>query len=553
MRSDVSGRACAFALVFVVACGDEGSGRDSASGPGLTITVTATAGDDGAPTGGDGASATSTAGDADGTVDGADDGPIYFDVGMMPDAGSEMTGPIIPETCDQALAGESSVGCTFYGVDMDSSDDALQYAIAAANVQQAVPANVSVQTRQGGAWVDVQGPVQVAPLSLHEFLLGDLHQENTGIRVAGAYRVVSDVPIVAYQFSPVNGAVSFLSDASMLYPVPTWDSINHVINVRFASSSPGAGYPYVTIVGSVDGTNVAFTAQNATTAGAGIPAAAAGQTINFTLNDGDVATLVAANQVNTLSGSRIVTDMTHPVAVLPGHTCVNIPDHVCCCDHLEEQLSGVRQWGTSFVAAHMPYRQAPDGEATFWQVYASEDDTTITFTPNAGVTGVPPGQITIQAGQVSEFMADAPAGVEADFAVEADKPIAVVGYMTSSDNLSPATSLGDPAMAQYVPVEQFLPRYVVLVPGTWINDVFVLTRPAGAQILIDGAPVDDTLFVPVGNGTWEVARVPVADGVHVLDGGEAAFGVVVVGYDTYDSYAYVGGTGTGIINPNPEG
>src|SRR5690606_36800989 len=126
------------------------------------------------------------------------------------------------------------------------------------------------------------------------------------------------------------------------------------------------GNPYVTIVGGVDGTNVAFKAQNATPAGAVIPAAAEGQTINIMLNDGDVATIIAANQVNTLSGSRIVTDMTHPVAVLPGHTCVNIPHNVCCCDHLEEQLSGVRQWGTSFVAAHMPYRQAPDCEATYW-------------------------------------------------------------------------------------------------------------------------------------------------------------------------------------------
>lgn len=238
------------------------------------------------------------------------------------------------------------------------------------------------------------------------------------------------------------------------------------------------------------------------------------------------------------------------MAVLPGHTCVNIPDDVCCCDHLEEQLSGVRQWGQSFVAAHMPYRNPGAPEQTFWQIYASEDNTTVTFTAAPMVMGVPPS-VMLAAGQISEFFVNAPAGVEADFAVEANKPIAVVGYMTSAETFG--STIGDPAMAQYVPVEQFLPRYVVLVPGTWVNDVLVLTRPAGAPITIDGVAVPDADFKPVGDGSFEVARVTVADGVHVLDGVDQKFGVVVVGWDTHDSYAYTGGTGTGIINPNPEG
>ena len=41
--------------------------------------------------------------------------------------------------------------------------------------------------------------------------------------------------------------------------------------------------------------------------------------------------------------------------------------------------------------------------------------------------------------------------------------------------------------------------------------------------------------------------------VHVLDGGVEPFSVVIVGYDQWDSYAYLGGTGTGKINPNPPG
>jgi hypothetical protein len=54
------------------------------------------------------------------------------------------------------------------------------------------------------------------------------------------------------------------------------------------------------------------------------------------------------------------------------------------------------------------------------------------------------------------------------------------------------------------------------------------------------------------HGDYEVARVPTNDGVHSLEA-DAGFMVTVVGYDDADSYAYLGGTGTGVINPNPEG
>jgi len=40
--------------------------------------------------------------------------------------------------------------------------------------------------------------------------------------------------------------------------------------------------------------------------------------------------------------------------------------------------------------------------------------------------------------------------------------------------------------------------------------------------------------------------------VHVFDGGDNSFSVVIVGYDSFDSYAYLGGTGTGVINPDPQ-
>jgi hypothetical protein len=106
-------------------------------------------------------------------------------------------------------------------------------------------------------------------------------------------------------------------------------------------------------------------------------------------------------------------------------------------------------------------------------------------------------------------------------------------------------------MAVVPPAEQFLSRQVVLVPDNWEHDFLVVLRRAAHEVLLDGVPVPDADFSPAGGGTWEVARVSVADGVHVLDGGEEPVGVVVVGFDAWDSYAYTGGTGAATINPNP--
>jgi hypothetical protein len=107
-------------------------------------------------------------------------------------------------------------------------------------------------------------------------------------------------------------------------------------------------------------------------------------------------------------------------------------------------------------------------------------------------------------------------------------------------------------MAQAVPVEQFLSSYVVLAPQNWVNDRMVLTKPVGASVTVDGMMVPQAAFTTITDGInppmWEVARITVADGVHTLTG-SAPFGVMVLGYDSYDSYGYPGGLNQQIINP----
>lgn len=123
--------------------------------------------------------------------------------------------------------------------------------------------------------------------------------------------------------------------------------------------------------------------------------------------------------------------------------------------------------------------------------------------------------------------------------------------MTGFGNLPVGTD-GDPAMVQLAPFEQFLPRYVVLVPDQWIHDVLVVTKPIGSSVSVDGVLIPEDQFLVFGDGEWAAARYPVDDGVHQLEGTEP-FSVVVVGYDGADSYAYLGGSSTGKINPTPQG
>lgn len=556
---DALAMACAIGLGSIAwsvgGCGSSNCGRGQCDDSAGALTLGGVTAADGDGNAGDdsGAGGSGTAGGGSG----ADDGGLKFDIGTaMPDAGAPEP-PIIPATCAEAQAGVSTVGCLFFGVDMDAHDsvETSQFAIAVGNVQLAASANVVIETKVSGAWQTVGGPQVVPALSLFTFDLADQHADDSMLRAGAAYRVTSDVPIIAYQFNPVDGTSSFLSDASMLFPVPALDTLNQVTAwTSMYDNTGGFQHSYATVLGTADGTMVTITPAAATAGGAGVPAGTPGVPFVVPINEGDVLNVAVANLGTSMTGTKIESQAEHPVAVFAGQECALIPASTCCCDHLEEQLAGLRQWGTEFIAARMPVRNTGAPEATLWQIYASENATTVHIEADPAVTGITSTQFVLQKGQVSEMYVSGPLATPGDFHVTADKPINVLGYMVGSENMpAPYSTVGDPAAVQLSSVQQFLPRYVVLVPGTWENDVAVITRADGAPVSIDGVPVSDAMFVPVGASGYEVGRIPIPDGVHVLDGGEVPFGVVIVGYDAWDSYAYLGGTGTGKINPNPAG
>jgi hypothetical protein len=314
--------------------------------------------------------------------------------------------------------------------------------------------------------------------------------------------------------------------------------------------SDGTMRAYFTVIATADGTVVTVSPSVAPLAGGPVQATTTPYSVG--LDEGDVLE-VATNAVDdSLTGSRIEANADHPIVVFSGQECAYIPKATCCCDHLEEQLPGVRFWGKEFVAARMPLRST--GAATdvvLWQIYASEDGTTVQFQASADVTGLPASPITLDKGQNIQFFAAGTQANPGDFAVVADKPVGIMQYMTGGQ-VKNSNGQGDPAMVWTSPTEQFLPRYVVLVPTTWVNDTLIVTRKAGSEVLLDGVAVPDAEFVAVGSIGYEVARHATPDGVHSLESanGTDGLGVIVVGWDDFDSYAYMGGMSLGAINPS---
>jgi len=365
---------------------------------------------------------------------------------------------------------------------------------------------------------------------------------GSGIMAGGAYRITSDLPVIAYQFNPLDGANSYLSDASLLLPASAYDTYYIVPGYLYGPDIAGANWPVHLQIVAMAATQVWVTSTAATVAGTGVPALTPGVEQSFNLQEGDYLQLTLAQVATSFAGTYIRS--SNPVAVFSSADCSNVPygSQNCCCEHLEEQIFGLQTWGKQYVAARV-WKIA--NEPALWQIIAQQNGTTVTFSASPGVTGLPAGPVTLNARQSVEYLVNGSGGAVGDFFVSADKPILVTQFTVGSF-LGDGTN-GDPDMVQAVPVEQFLSAYVILVPTTWVYDSVTLIRKAGATVKIDGNPVASG-WVSVALSGYEVTRTRVGDGVHVLEGTEP-FGVIVNGYDAYDSYSYPGGLNQQVINP----
>jgi hypothetical protein len=454
--------------------------------------------------------------------------------------------------CALATLRHEVTGCEYFAVDADnvSHDDPLQFEIVVSNPDAMENADVTVSTRaMDGSWAMVDF-TSLAPGTAAILLLPDRHLEGSAVGVAGAYRVTSTLPVVAYQVSSADVSAGAASSGATLlvargalgtsyYAMSRETSIGDDALIAFGAEVHHSGFA---VVGTEDGTLVTVTASTSLLSATGIPALAAGDLWSTTVNAGDVVQLEGAAVGDDVTGSHVTADA--PVAVIGYHECATITPGTC--DHVEEMLFPTDAWGTS-GGTYVCARTFDPDAAHVWRFLAVEDATTLTFTYGAGVSGLPsPSGATemLDAGQWVEHAVTGPdspttpgAGNLGDFVVDADKPVSVVQFAS-----------GEVSMTVVGPSGFGARMFLFATPPPFASTI-TLARPTGTAVELDGAPIAAGSWMAL-SPTYDVHRGALADGTHLLDTGIDPYvgfppplGVYLSGAAGSAGWALVGGFG----------
>ncbi len=313
------------------------------------------------------------------------------------------------------------------------------------------------------------------------------------------------------------------SDAALGLPVDTFNTeyIVATYNARFG------GGEFIVYAG-FDNTTVTITPNNALT---GRPA---GVPFDVVLNRGEGyhgRSSSSSGLAGSLTGTLISAD--RPVGVVNGNYCTQVPNGTTACDHIFEVAQPVQSWGNSALVSNLPNR--PSG--SIYRIIASEDGTDVT-------------QDAVSIGTINRGDFIETAALAGNHVFAGSKPIYVVQFMTGQS--SPGATLGDPAMGNMIPAEQYLPDYTFsTVGGAQFAQNFLTLIANNADlstILLDGALVGAGSFTPIAGTSFSAATLPLTDGTHLTSSG-GAHGITVEGYNGFDSYIYPGGALFEFINP----
>lgn len=485
-------------------------------------------------------------------------------------------GPDVPEVCSYgecvnacklAQMQSSYAGCEFYAADLDNAalDDVSnaskqQYAVVVANPQR-VPVKVRIEQNDAPFGQPVSSRVvseeRVAPGDLQVFKLPRREVDGaseTGINdgthtavTSNAYRVVSDYPISAYQFNPLENYKVFSNDASLLLPVSAlgdrytvvaWpqtigDSKNPDEDFDNTSSSEDLR-SFLTIIGTKEKTNLRVELGrqvNEIVRAEHVDISRPGEVLNLEIGPFDVINLETRALNSDFTGTLVEADA--PVAVFVGSEASDVPmfdaypKRQCCADHLEEQLLPDRSASTQYIIGRMPARAralnnaalpgAPLGVAEMNEpewirvVSISNEPTRLRTTlakPDDDIQLPPRGEVILRA--------------DSDFVLDSDRPVHVLEALASQGvtGIPKQYPGGDPSIITVPPVSQFRKDYIFLTPDKYAFDFVTMVAPVDARIELDGAPLPascestdpaEALQSATGEGTqWVVHRCQLA-------------------------------------------
>lgn len=525
--------------------------------------------------------------------------------------------------CDTAAREHSNIGCEYWAVDLDNAVTsqgnaaAQQYAVVVSNNEPDLVATVTVDEDTAPVGSPQQtrtvATTRIGPRSLEVFKLGPKEVDgsapgtfNTGTHTAlsrGAFRVRSDVPIVAYQFNPLENVNVFSNDASVLFPTPALGGGGgraYVVagwpQTIAVSESPAENFginlrAYLSIVGTQPDTRVHVKSTARIVGGGPVPGGVVkGGEFDVTLQPFEVLNLETGDFNADFTGSLI--DASGPVAVFVGSEASDAPffstlaNRSCCADHLETQVTPLRAVGKRYVVGRVPNRSkaliaagasvSVFDEPEFYRIVATRPGLT-----KISTTLPAPNDAMELDGEGSNRTITA----HQDFVMTASQPVLVADMQASQEAAGIVRPLpgGDPSLSLIPPVEQWRNEYVLLTPDKYAFDFLVLTAPFGAQVFVDGLQINGTIceLAPADGLTAKTRKAPNPpfvvyrcqlsfpvvdtnkpvpregygntgrqnDGVHRVQS-DYPVGVIVYGFDAFVSYAYAGGTELKDINPN---
>ena len=334
-----------------------------------------------------------------------------------------------------------------------------------------------------------------------------------------AVHAFADEEFVAYLINRRD----FSTDAALGLPLDTFNT-EYIVATYDAAFIGGEFAVYA----GFDNTTVTITPTN------DLVGRSAGVPFDVVLNRGEgyfARSASSAGASGSLAGTLVSAD--RPVGVVNGNGCTQVPFGTTACDHIFEVAQPVQSWGSTILVSNLPNRSG----GSIYRILASLDNTTVT--QDGAAIGV------IDRG---EFFETPP--LPGNHVFSADNPIYVIQFMTGQD--ASGAVLGDPAMGNMVPFEQYLPDYTFSTVGGGQfaeNYVTIIARNSDEDtLLLDGSPLAPGSFTAIPGSDFSAAVVAVSEGTHATSS-PSTHGITVEGFNSFDSYIYPGGALFDFINP----